>query len=120
MKLDRNAILAAHDVRTQSVDIPEWGGSAFVRVLTGAERDSMEAEISANKGKVGANFRARFTSLILCDENGVRLFSEKDAVALASKSGLAMDRVIKAGMLLNQLDAGEVEKAVGESGGVQS
>lgn len=117
MNLDRNAILGAHDVRTQAVDIPEWGGTAFVRVLTGSERDTMESEISANKGKVAPNFRARFTSLILCDAQGVRLFSEKDAVALAAKSGLAMDRVIKAGMALNQLDEGEVQKAVGESGG---
>ena len=46
MILNREQILAANDVKTRIVDVPEWGGSVIVRGLTSLERDRAIASIS--------------------------------------------------------------------------
>ena len=48
--LTRNEILAVDDLQTQKVDVPEWGGSVYVRGLTGSERDALEASIVKQVG----------------------------------------------------------------------
>ena len=40
--LTRDAILSADDLRTESVDCPEWQGTVTIRELNGSERDSFE------------------------------------------------------------------------------
>ncbi len=117
--LDRNAILSCHDVKVQTIDVPEWG-QCCIRVINGAERDALEAEFTANKGKPAANFRGRFAALILCDAQGVRLFSDKDAVQLGLKSALALEAVLKAGMDLSGIGPREAAKLLGESETAQS
>jgi hypothetical protein len=36
--LDRKSILDRNDSKIEEVPVPEWGGSVYVRVLSGAER----------------------------------------------------------------------------------
>ena len=43
--LTRDQILQANDLVTETVEVPEWGGSVFVKSLTGVERDQFEAAI---------------------------------------------------------------------------
>jgi len=45
MTLNKEQILRADDLKTEEVDVPEWGGSVRVRVLTGTERDAFESSI---------------------------------------------------------------------------
>ena len=42
--LTRDEILESEDLATETVSVPEWGGSVIVRALTGTERDAYEAE----------------------------------------------------------------------------
>lgn len=105
--LGREAILGAVDLPTVDVEVPEWGGTVRVRMLTGTERDAFEAGTVIRQGKkVEANLvniRARLVALCVVDENGQRLFTEADAEKLGQKSGAALGRVFEAAQKINGL-----------------
>src|SRR5690242_17693330 len=107
--LTRDQILAADDLPRQLVLLPEWGGEAYVRTLSGAERDHWEAGIRDEEDEVDVeNIRARFAVLVLVDDTGKRLFSDADAEALGQKAGPALDRIYQAAAKLNKLKAEDV------------
>lgn len=122
--LTRDEILGKQDIKVQRVEIPEWDGHAFVRMLPGAERDRFEqSNVKVVKGKRGkthtepnpANFRARLAALCLCDEAGKRLFADSDAVDLGRKCGAALDRIADAALELNRMREEDYEEAEGNS-----
>jgi hypothetical protein len=102
--LDRSAILGADDLPIEMVDIPEWGGSVYVRALTGAERDQLERMIS--KDSVS---RAAIAALVMVDSEGKQLFSQKDVAALADKHGSALERVVNAALAFNSMTEDAIE-----------
>lgn len=116
--LTKAQILAATDLKSEQVAVPEWGGDVLVRMMTGAERDAFEASLaSTNKdGKRGnglANMRARLVAMTAVDESGSLLFSESDIDLLGKKSAAALERVFSASLRLNKMtddSAKEVEK----------
>jgi hypothetical protein len=111
--LSKAAILGASDLPTQDVHVPELGGDVRVRGLTGTERDAFEATIAQRKGKDVKmnlqNVRARLVSLSTVDENGERLFSDADVVALGGKSAAALERVFTVAMRLSGLTPDDVK-----------
>jgi len=112
--LTRAAILAAVDIQTEEVYVPEWGGTVWVRGLTGAERDEFEKGILIER-KRGfsvelANFRAKLAAMSMVDAQGQRLFSEADVAALGKKSAAALGRVYDAAARLAGLSAEDVEE----------
>jgi len=112
--LSRDAILQAQDIEVVAVNVPEWGGHVFVRVMTGRERDAFEASITAG-GKEKTNmvdFRARFAVMVICDEEGERLFDAKDIDALTKKSAAALDRVFEVGKKINRIGEEEQQALV--------
>ena len=40
--LSKAKILAANDVTTETIDVPEWGGEVAIKTLSGVERDQFE------------------------------------------------------------------------------
>ena len=40
----RESIIAANDLKRESVEVPEWGVTVYVRTMTGEERDQYEEE----------------------------------------------------------------------------
>lgn len=117
--LSRDQIIKASDTRTAPVAVPEWGGDICVRVLSGAERDRLEAAMQPDKNgrKNYEQFRARFAALVICDESGARLFEDKDVPALGAKSSVVLDRIMEAGMRINAMSQADVTDLVGESAG---
>jgi hypothetical protein len=112
MVLNRAAILSADDAASslELVEIPEWNGAAFVRVMTGTQRDRLEALHSKNPGD---NFRARIVAATLCDASGNLLFSEADVPALGAKSSAVLDRLSEVAIRVNKIgkrDIAELEK----------
>jgi hypothetical protein len=113
--LSKDAILAAEDRRTCDVDVPEWGGTVRVRALSGAERDAYEIALAGVRPDGTArpnlvNVRARLVAMAVVDEDGKRLFTDRDAAALGEKSAQAMDRVFVAAQRLSGLSQGDVEE----------
>ena len=111
--LNRDDILAADDLVTEEVEVPEWGGSVYVRTMTGAERSHFELEIVPGVGSGDnrvemLNLREKLLVLVLVDEDGQRLFSDKDIKVLGQKSAAALDRLFTVAQRLNGLSAADV------------
>jgi len=108
--LNRDAILSVDESdMLEAVEIPEWKGIVYVRVMSGAERDSIEEEMSGDKRTL-KNFRARFAVKVLSDERGTRLFSDSDADKLGTLSGRALDRILKVGLEVNGFSESAVDE----------
>lgn len=114
--LTRDAIIGIKDLKTERVEVPEWGGYVFVKTLTGRERDAFEAEtMKTKKGqKPGEgnyeNFRARFVALTMVDENGAQIFTTRQEIAvLGTKSVAALQRVFNKAQELNGMSEEDVD-----------
>lgn len=121
MILTREQILAAQDIATETIDVPEWGGAVRVRGLTGAERDQYESTILKMRGTNAqlnlVNARAKLVALSVVDEEGARLFSDDDVVALSKKSAAALERVFDAAQRLSGLRPADIEEMTKNSVG---
>jgi len=115
----REAILAARDIQTEQVDIPEWSCSVLVRGMSGVDRDAFESSLLKGKGRGRdinlANFRARLVSRSVVDEAGNLVFSEHDAEALGRHSAGALSRISDVAQRLSGVTPEDVEELVGES-----
>jgi len=115
--LTRQEILSIRDIRTETVFVPEWGGTVRIKAMTGKERDAWETALFQIDGKDvkmnKENLRAKLVALTVVDEAGQRLFTEADVEALGSKSAAALDRIYQASQKLSGLtpdDIKEMEK----------
>lgn len=115
--LTKDEIFAADDLPREAVNVPEWGGSVYVRTMTGADRDSFEAKSIELKGDSQVtnlvNLRARLVAMTTVDESGKRLFSESDIARLGEKSSRALQRVFEVATKLNALSKNDVEELTG-------
>lgn len=107
--LKADDILAAEDLKIEPIDLPEWGGSAFIRVMNGTERDSWEVYAQKQMSSDRVNMRARLAVICLCDDKGERIFKDSQAADLAKKSSIALDRVYEAAVRLNRIGAADLE-----------
>ncbi len=113
MTLSRDQILSAQDRKFEEVDVPEWGGSVRIGVMSGALRDAWEQSLVGKSGPNILNIRARLVAFSAVDDEGKRLFSEADAEALGDKSATALDRCAKVSQKLNGLTEEDLEEAKG-------
>ena len=112
--LSREQILAAQDLASEEVPVPEWGGTVRVRMMTGAERDALGASLLGADKKVDmSQYRIRLLAACLVDEAGLPLFGPDEVGLLGAKSGVALDRVYRVAERLNDVGAGAVEAAQG-------
>ena len=120
MLLSKDQILAADDIQSERVLIPEWGGEVMVRGLTGAQRDQWEAGLTVRRGKQMVpdmrDFRARLVVLCAVDETGALVFGPGDVDALSGKSGAALDRLYDAAAKLSGISEKDVEDLTGDFG----
>lgn len=105
--LSKGAILAADDVKLKTVEVPEWGGSVCIRVISGADRDKFEQSYS---DKDMGMFRVRFLAASICDENGARLFSDDEIEELGRKSSVVINRLFGIAFSHNAFTAEAVEE----------
>ncbi len=112
--LSKQQILAAKDIETKDIEVPEWVGSVRIRGLNGAERDEFEQSMVERRGKRYEanlrNARARLVALSVVDADGARLFSEADVNALGNKSASALNRVYEAARDLSGLTEADVDE----------
>lgn len=109
MSLDRNAILFSGKppvLPREEVDVPEWGGSVWVRTLSAFERDELERAWEATKRR---NFRARLVVATVCDEHGKDIFELGDIEALGRHASTTLGRVFEVAVRLNKFTRDEVE-----------
>jgi hypothetical protein len=114
--LTKESILAADDLPREKVIVPEWRDEVWVKTLNGEERDSYEASILQD-GKVSLdNIRAKLCVRCMVDDQGNRLFEDKDAFALGRKSGNAIRRVFEVAQRLNKMGEEDLKELQKNSG----
>lgn len=105
--LTKAAILAADDIKTETVPVPEWGGEVLVRGMTAAQRDDYEQSLMKGKGSDREvnlrNARTKLAVRSVVDADGELLFAEQDVVALGKKSAAALQRVFDVATRLSGL-----------------
>lgn len=111
--LNRESILAAGDLKREAVDVPEWGGTVLISMMTGAGRDAWEQSLIRDGKADTSNIRAKLVAACAVDETGNLLFSPADVAALGAKSGTALERCATAAQRLNGLSDRDVEAAKG-------
>lgn len=103
MSLTKAQILAADDLAREEIEVPEWGGTVWVRMLTGAE---MMTVLNSQADSYQANMLAA----CLCDESGARLFSAEEAGEAMGKSYEVLSRLLEAARRLNNFNREAAEK----------
>ena len=122
--LTKAAILAADDIVTEQVHVPQWGGTVLVRGMTGDERNAYEKQLlyerpAGNRSARRAGqtttevrreeIRNRLIMWCCVDQDGNRIFSEDDLSKINTKSAAAIERVIEVAMRLSGLDDDDIE-----------
>lgn len=112
----RDDILSIDDLPTTEVEVPEWGLSLYVRAMNGSERDQYEVSLMDTKDlplkEKLRDMRAKLVVLTTVDENGKRVFSDGDIVAVGAKSAKALNRLVDVSQKLNALTDNEVSEEV--------
>jgi hypothetical protein len=121
MALGREEILRAKDLKIEEVQVPEWGGTVFVKGLgaTAKERFAQERMDSDGKPNI-VGFRATFAAASIVDEHGKPIFTGADIEALGEHAEEALDRILEVGQRLSKVSLAAVEAEVGNSSGGQS
>ena len=124
MSLSKEQILGAKDLVGEPIMIPEWGGEVYVGIMSGHELNRFQKWMRELEGEgVSENAATKITrlaALLVCDEDGSRLFKESDVEALLDKSAVAMRRVMEKALKVNRLTEEEASELVGESASGQS
>ena len=104
--LTKQEILAAKP-HIKEEEIPEWGGSVFIRPLTIHEQAKL-ADLGSKFEKLSVVDRMKNCTLTLiqwavCDENGKPLFEKEDLLPLMNKAASAFLRLQDAILALSGL-----------------
>ena len=104
--LSRDAILTANDIKTEDVDVPEWGGKVRVRAMTAIQRDNFE--LQHLKGTL-KNFRALIASRCIVNEENENIFTEADIGRLSQKSSLPLSKIFEVAIRLSGITEKDVQ-----------
>ena len=116
MVLSKEQILQADDLKTETVEVPEWGGDVLLRELRGRERDAFEeGSMDKQRNVTMTNMRARLVALSAINEEGERLISAKEANELGNKSATALNRLFEVCCRLSGITSEDVDKLEGNS-----
>lgn len=120
--LTKEQILQVQDLEYRDEEVPEWGGSVRLWQLTVADRDAFEESISKLKPSgqaeiIRENFRAKLVARCLGDEEGNRLFSDKEIMQLGKKSAKVVDRLFVICQQINGMSEEDQETFIKNSEG---
>ena len=102
MILDKDAILSKRgDMHREEFEVPELGGSIFIRIMTLKEVEDVRKVQRANTDVL--RVYPRLISLACVDENGEQLFSPSDSQAISELPWPALDRIATAILKLNKM-----------------
>jgi hypothetical protein len=107
MSLSREQILASRKERSkpQRLEVPEWGGEVFVKVL------SAEDQMSFGEGDP-KTMTGRVLVAALVDEEGERIFTDDDVAELMREEAPVIMRVFSVAAKVNGLTTTELDEAM--------
>lgn len=120
----RDMILSIDDLKTEDVEVPEWGVTIRVREMTGTERGLFEKSISkvstrpdgsTNIEMDAQNLRVQLCAMTMVDDNGKRLFGDSELKVLGGKSAKAIQRIFDVSSRLSGMADDAVEDEMEKS-----
>jgi len=113
MTLSIEEVLAKEDLPLIEVQIPQWGGSVWVRTMRADERSVMEDEHTASRNgdavKSGM-FRKRLLGRTLANEDGSDWLSPQQLDQLMTKNAAAVELIVEAALNQNGFGRKDVEE----------
>ncbi|MBR8084562.1 hypothetical protein [Burkholderia vietnamiensis] len=121
-KANKVAILGAIHLKTESVEVPEWGDGVAVIVseMSGLARDAFYAKKGENKDMPISASQADILLATVVDETGASVLDESDIDALRAQSSVALDRIVAVAVRLNGMQANATEDAAKNSAAAPS
>ncbi len=123
--LTKENIFKSEDAKKEWVDIPEWAGGLYVKVMSGEERDAFETAMFKTNDMDNFirnfdNMRARLIAFTAVDEDGEQIFDPilkydvqgklfGDVAELGKKSSIILDRIYVVAQKLNKLRKEDIE-----------
>lgn len=107
----RKYILDTKDFLLKKVYIPEWDCQAWLKVISGFDRERFEKTIQDQN--LNGYVRATLVQMSLCNSNGDLVFLDSDVRALAQKNSAVIDRLFDMCMDISALTkeaTDEIEK----------
>lgn len=89
--LTAEEVLAADDLPTETIEIPEWGGSVKVRSFTKAQQQEIRVKATKGNGEID---ESRLEMLLVLHALIEPQFSEDQLAQLAEKSASAIDGIL--------------------------
>lgn len=103
-------LLALQDRKTTiPLFVKAWGRQVLLRDPSAADRDEWEVFASNNRGQF-ALWRAKVAQVLLCDEAGKRIFTDRQLGELGEKSAAALHEIWQAGVKLLSVTDEEIEE----------
>lgn len=102
----KDLILSKLDLKTQDVDVPEWGMIVTIRELCAAHADVIGALFAGGDARTPLERHQAFSDHLLVHsivdpETKLPVFSEADLPALKGKSAKAVVKIVSAALELN-------------------
>lgn len=101
--LTASDILNKQDITYRDVNVPEWGGMMRLIMLTADEAMEFIQGNESPEGKRTSN--ARLIALCAIDDQGRKVFSDTQVLALMRKSMAAVMRLVNVALEMNGLKA---------------
>ena len=107
----KDAILGLKDMAEPvKFFVPEWNDEVFLRHPTANDRDAWELYCQEHTKHPHKVWRAKLASMLLCDESGKLLFTERDVEKLGERSAAALHRIWERGLELMRITEADVEE----------
>lgn len=121
-KETKAAILGAIHLKTESVDVPEWGDGVtlIVSEMSGTARDAFYAAREGVTKLPVSESQAQLLLASVVDEAGNLVLDEGDIASLRTQSSIALDRIAGVAMRLNAMLPTSVEDAAKNSAAAPS
>ena len=117
--ITKDAILAAQDIKSEDVEVAEWGGSVRVRELCAADLLGFWDACRDVDGKLmHVRIQPALLARAVVGDDGAPLFTDADVCDLMKKSARIIGRVFEVAQKLNGI--GQEEEIAKNSGAAPS
>lgn len=121
-KANKIAILDGARLKTETVDVPEWGDGVTVIVseMSGLARDALYAKKKEGSEISISESQADLLLVTVVDDAGELVFDGADIAALRAQSSAAVNRIADVAMRLNGMTPKAVEDTAKNSAAAPS
>lgn len=107
--LSKAALLAAaNQTKLEPLELPELGGTVYVKAMTAGEREQFEQDMTDNDLVKSKKVRATVFANSVTDENGNRLFTSDDIDSINSLPASIVSKVFDKSNEINGINTKQV------------